>query len=80
MTEERQREVLECWYGIYCQTGEIEIVYGPTPFGGDYSILYYYDAKHRPCKKADASCIDIVEYKSDGTFVHSVLGFCGNNK
>lgn len=81
MTEEEKLwEALKRWEEKYCQQGETERVDEPTPSGGDYSIAYYYDAEHRPCKKVDACWVDIVEYKADGTFVNSVLGFCGNNR
>jgi len=75
--EERERllDALERWEEKYCQSGETERVDEPTPSGGDYSVAYYYDKDHRPCKKKDAYFVKIVEYKADGTSINSTLAF-----
>ena len=56
--EERERllDALERWEEKYCQSGETERVDEPTPSGGDYSVAYYYDKDHRPCKKSRSLC------------------------
>ena len=45
-----------------------EISWGKTPNGGDYSILFYRFGGR------DDGC-EIVEYKRDGTFIQSTIGF-----
>ena len=47
-----------------------------TPNGGDYAIVYYMDKDGNPCKSEQAEKCEIVEYKNDGTFVMSTLGYC----
>lgn len=50
----------------------------PTPNGGDYSTAYFYDAEGRPCKKADAAYMNIVEYKRGGIRVNESYGEMGH--
>ena len=47
---------------------------GATPHGGDYSIAYYYDEKHKPCEKAKAKYVNIVIYDKDDKRVNEVYG------
>jgi hypothetical protein len=35
---------------------------GPTPNGGAYSVANFLDGERRPCPKADAVYIEILEY------------------
>ena len=62
----------------YAQTGRdhrggaqmlSEKVIGPTPMGGDYSVLICLDEKGDPVKKNQAVQARILEYKNDGTLV-----------
>ncbi len=46
----------------------------PTPNGGAYSIVYYYNAKRMPCDKSKAHYIEIVEYTKDGERICSTYG------
>ena len=39
---------------------------GLTINGGAYSIAYYYDQDGNPCRKEDASKVNIVEYTENG--------------
>ena len=75
--QERQRyiDALEKWNERHNGEGEVERVDGPTPNGGDYSVAYYYDEKDRPCKKAVAYLVNIVEYKNNGEYVNSTTSF-----
>lgn len=78
MTEEERRrylKALEEWDKRHNGNGETERVDGPTPNGGDYSIAYYYDEQNRPCKKAVAYLVNIVEYTKDGEYVNSTTAF-----
>lgn len=78
MTEEERRkyiEALDRWNEEHNGDGETERVDGHTPNGGDYSIAYYYDKENRPCKKAVAYLVNIVEYKGDGEYVNSTTAF-----
>lgn len=43
-----------------------ETHYGRTPNGGDYSIAYYYDKDGNPCRKNEASAVNIIEYSKEG--------------
>ena len=63
------------WIQNHYGDGETERVDEPTPNGGDYSIAYYYDEQNRPCKKAVASLVNIVEYKKDGECVNSITAY-----
>lgn len=47
---------------------------GKTVNGGDYSIAYYYDNDGRPCVKAKAKKVNIVEYLNDGSRVNECYG------
>lgn len=44
---------------------------GPTPNGGDYSILTWLDEHGRPAEREKAVEGRISEYKDDGTLVHT---------
>ena len=48
-----------------------------TPNGGDYSIAYYYNAEHRPCVKAEAAFVNIVEYTKNGERINENYGVLG---
>lgn len=56
---------------LYCERHD-----GPTPYGGDYSIAYYFNAEGEPCPKEMAKRMRIVEYTSEGERVNEVYGFC----
>jgi hypothetical protein len=56
---------------------------GPTPSGGAYSTAYFYDEDCCPCKREDASFMNIVEYSVDGTRIdehYSMMGKVSNHK
>lgn len=39
---------------------------GPTPAGGAYAVANFLDADMKPCPKAEAVHIEILEYDQDG--------------
>ena len=78
MTEEERQRLIErheAWIAKHFGNGEQERVDGATPNGGDYSIAYYYDKKHIPCKKQDAYIKVIVEYTKDDEYINSTTSF-----
>ena len=44
---------------------------GPTPNGGDYAVLLWLDADGRPTEKERAVEGRILEYRDDGTLLHT---------
>ena len=50
---------------------------GPTPSGGAYSTAYFYDEDGCPCKREEASFMNIVEYAVDGTRINEHYGMAG---
>ncbi|MBR3079212.1 MAG: hypothetical protein IKH01_05290 [Prevotella sp.] len=50
---------------------------GPTPSGGAYSTAYFYDEDGCPCKREEASFMNIVEYSVDGTRINEHYGMAG---
>ncbi len=50
---------------------------GPTPSGGAYSTAYFYDEDSCPCKREEASFMNIVEYLADGTRINETYGMMG---
>ena len=48
---------------------------GPTPFGGDYSVLYYLNKKYEPVDSSVATHGAIREYKADGTCINEIRGY-----
>ena len=50
---------------------------GPTPNGGDYSEIFYFDDDGNPADKAQATHCVIRECLSDGTLVGELQGFVG---
>lgn len=52
-----------------------EVHYSKTPNGGDYSVAYFYDKEGNPCKKEDASYLNIIEYTKDGRRINETYGF-----
>ena len=50
---------------------------GPTPSGGAYSTAYFYDEEGCPCKREEASFMNIVEYLADGTRINETYGMMG---
>lgn len=46
----------------------------PTPNGGDYSTAYFYDEYGHPCRKADATYMNVVEFKKGGERVNESYG------
>ena len=53
---------------------------GPTPSGGDYSEIFYYDRNNKPCEPEDAHHCIIRECESDGTLIQETFGFCNGNR
>ena len=47
---------------------------GPTPNGGAYSTAYYYDNNGMPCKRNEASFMNIVEYSLEGERINESYG------
>jgi hypothetical protein len=62
---------------VYADPRYTERHEGATPFGGDYSIAYYYDADNNPCEKDKAKYVNIVIYDKDGKRVNEVYGDLG---
>ncbi|MBR3546760.1 MAG: hypothetical protein IKN86_04275 [Bacteroidaceae bacterium] len=50
---------------------------GATPYGGDYSIAYFYDDNHNPCVKEKAKYVNIVIFNNDGSRINEVYGCFG---
>lgn len=51
----------------------------PTPNGGAYSVVYYYDEEGNPCQKINAKKIQIVEYTKNGERIMERNGFMGKS-
>lgn len=45
------------------KTTKVEI--GTTPFGGDYSILYFFDENEKPCSEEESKGALFVVYDND---------------
>jgi len=50
---------------------------GPTPNGGDYSEIYYFDDAGKPADKEQATRCVIRECLNDGTLVGEINGLAG---
>lgn len=50
---------------------------GPTPSGGAYSTAYFYDEDGYPCKREEASFMNIVEYSAEGVRINEHYGMKG---
>ena len=50
---------------------------GPTPCGGAYSTAYFYDEDGCPCKREEASFMNIVEYSAEGVRINEHYGMTG---
>jgi len=50
---------------------------GPTPNGGDYSEIYYFDDAGKPVDKEQATQCVIRECLNDGTLVGEINGLAG---
>ena len=50
----------------------------PTPNGGDYSTAYFYDKDGNPCRREEATYMNIVEYKKGGERVNESYGEIGH--
>lgn len=57
-----------------------EVQVGPTPLGGVYSVAYYRDKFHRPCRKEDACYIEISIFDENDRRINGVHGTCGEEK
>lgn len=51
-----------------------ETIWGKTLNGGDYSVAYYYNSDGNPCKKSEATAVNIVEYTKDGERINECYG------
>ncbi len=51
---------------------------GPTPSGGAYSTAYFYDEDGCPCKREEASFMNIVEYSAKGVRINEHYGVKGS--
>lgn len=54
----------------------IERIDGPTPSGGDYSEIFYFDNAGKPVDAEKATRCYIRECKKDGTLVNEIHGNC----
>lgn len=52
----------------------MEIHWGTTPIGGDFSIAYFFDKDNRHCTRENMAYMNIVIYNKDGTRVNEVYG------
>lgn len=50
---------------------------GPTPSGGAYSTAFFYDDDGCPCKREEASYMNIVEYSAKGERINEHYGMMG---
>ncbi len=46
-----------------------EIIEGPTPNGGSYSVASFYDNASNPCEKSNANRVEISEYDKEFNFI-----------
>lgn len=51
-----------------------ETIQGRTPSGGAYSTAYYYDKDGRPCLKAKAKSVHIIEFSENGDRINENYG------
>ena len=51
---------------------------GLTPSGGVYSTAYFYDEDGCPCKREEASFMNIVEYSAEGARINEHYGMMGS--
>lgn len=51
---------------------------GPTPSGGAYSTAYFYNEEGFPCKREEASYMNIVEYSAEGERINEHYGMKGS--
>ena len=56
-----------------------EVHLAPTPNGGAYSIGYFYDKNHQPCKKEIAKFLNIVEYDENNNRINECYGILSAN-
>lgn len=42
---------------------------GPTPNGGASAVAYFRDRDGRPCRKADAAAMEVIELDASGTAI-----------
>ena len=49
---------------------------GPTPSGGDYSEIYYFDDNNEAVDSSIATWCVIRECKNDGTLLNEIFGRC----
>ena len=48
----------------------------PTPNGGDYSEIYYFDEAGNSCDSKEATRCIIRECMKDGTLIQETYGLC----
>ena len=63
--------------GLPANTEYCEVHKGTTPNGGDYSVAYFYDKEHKPCKRKDAKFVNIIEYSKSGDRVNEAYATIG---
>ena len=61
-------------------SGFSERVDGETPYGGAYSIAYFYDEEHKPCRKSDAVYVHIHIYNDKDERINEVYGDVRNSR
>jgi hypothetical protein len=64
------------WQTLNSQTLNYQtLISGPTPHGGDYSILYWKDAQGRPIAQAQAMQVEIREFSALGQEIKRTQAF-----
>ena len=51
---------------------------GPTPNGGTYAEIVFYDKDQHRCKESEAYMILINEYNKKGNLLHSTYAFANS--
>ena len=84
MTESEYDKILDSIAGERAESPAVmpdprttETRQGKTPSGGDYSVAYFYDKDGKPCPKAKAKSVNIVEYSQDGERLNEAYGVLG---
>ena len=48
---------------------------GPTPNGGAYSTIFFFNDKRIPCTRDNAHYMNIIEYSLDGEIINETVAF-----
>ena len=66
--------------GIPTNKEHCEVHKGTTPNGGVYSVSYFFDKNSKPCKKAEAKFVNVVEFSKDGNRINEAYTTIGSGK